>query len=630
MKKRILGGLLATCTMASLLAGCAGGEASTTEYLGTYDTEVTSLVPYYLPDTSGKKVIANTIDGLIETDSTGKYVPALAESWTHNDDYTVWTFTLRQGANWYDSEGEVVREVVAQDFVDGMRFVADHANTKSDISIVRNEIEGLADYYWNLVDFDDPEVTEKPADTREEIEASFDETVGVKALDTYTVEYTLTQPTPYFESYLLTELFLPNNKEFSDSLGEKFGTTEDNLLYCGAYYLNKWQRNKEFVMIKNEEYYDADKITVDTIILQSVGDASTVEMFKRGELTSTSIDGSQVEFYMNDEEWGEYVNLADKSSVNYWFSINFVSPNSEFDVFSDNLDFRKALYHALDRETFAELFNPYGAEEMLINTVTPNEVCLDENGKDYTEYEPLKSIKDEGSATYDPTLAKEYFDKAVLALTDGNGNITGATATEVDFGRQNPITTDAKLPLQIVYVHETETDDVALAQLVKLNIEEVFGKENVEVVLSPITGEKYNDVIAPGYYDLSYDSFSFKFADPVSQLERLVTDGAVNDGKYSDATFDALVEEASSLLTPSERYAKFAEAEAHLIENVYVIPWESGGGVYEMSRAVPFTAPRGGFGIVRFKYKGIELQAEPVSQIQYEEAYNALMEEINN
>ncbi len=629
MNKRILASILTIGALSSALVGCSQDTASTTEYLGTYSTEVTSLIPYYLPDVSGKTVIANTIDGLIETDQYGKYVPALAESWTHNEDYTVWTFTLRQGANWYDNESNVVREVTAQDFVDGMRFIADHANTRSDISIIRNEIVGLADYYWNLVDFDDPEVSEKPADTREEILASFDETVGVKAVDTYTVEYTLTQPTPYFESFLLTELFLPNNKEFSDGLGEKFGTTPENLLYCGAYYLDTWQRNKEFVLVKNEEYYDAEEITVDTIVLQSVGDASTVEMFKRGELTGTNIDGSQVAHYMEDPEWGQYVNLADKSSVNYWFSINFVSPNTEFDVFADNLDFRKAVYHAIDRETLAELFNPYGAEEMLINTVTPNEVCLDENGLDYTEYEPLKSIKELGSRTYDPELAMEYFSKAIDALTDGNGNINGATAGDVDFGRQNPLTTDAKLPLQIVYVHETESDDVAMAQLVKLNLEEVFGKENIEVVLSPITGEKYNDVIAPGYYDLSYDSFSFKFADPISQLERLVTDGAVNDGKYSDATFDGLVEEASSLLIPSERYAKFAEAEAYLIENVYVIPWESGGGVYEMSREVPFTTPRGGFGIVRFKYKGMELQAEPVTTAQYEEAYNTLMAELN-
>ena len=626
MKKKIVASIVLGSILVFTLSGCSQGTSSTTEYLGTYATEVTSLVPYYLPDTSGKKIIANTIDGLIETDRTGKYVGALAEKWSHNEDYTVWTFKLREDANWYDSEGEVVREVLAKDFVDGMRFVADHGNTKSDISIVRNEIVGLADYYWNLVDFDDPEVTEKSAATREEIENSFDETVGVKALDDYTVEYTLTHPTPYFESYLLTELFLPNNKEFSDNAGEKFGTTPEKLLYCGAYYLDTWQRNKEFVLVKNEEYYE---VTIDTIVLQNVEDANTVEMFKRGELTNTKVEGEQVEHYMNDEEWGQYVTLADKSSVNYWFSINFAGQNTEFDVFAENLDFRKALYHGLDRETLAELFNPYGAEDMLINSVTPNEVCLDENSKDYTEYEPLKTIKDAGASTYDPELAKAYFNKALETLTDGSGNITGATAEELEFGRQNPLTTDAKLPLQIIYVHETESDDVALAGLVKLNLEEVFGKENIEVVLSPITGEKYNDVIAPGYYDLSYDSFSFKYADPVSQLERLITDGAVNDGKYSDDTFDTLVEEASSLLIPSERYAKFAEAEAYLIDNAYVIPWESGGGVYEMSRAVPFTAPRGGFGIVRFKYKGMELQENPVTKEQYDEIYNNLISEIN-
>ena len=627
--------LLTALFLAASLAGCAVQNTSTTEYLGTYSTDVTTLVPFNLPDTTGKKVISNVMDGLIETDRFGTFVPSLAEKWEHNEDYSAWTFTLREGLQWFDNKGNVVAKLTAQDFVDGLRFVADHKKTKSDMSIIKGVIAGLADYYDMLVDFDDPNLpaSKKPEGPREALEAKFDETVGVKALDERTVQYTLTAPVPYFESFLVTEIFLPNHKEFSDNAGTKFGTAPDQLLYCGAYILTSWQRNKKFVLEKNADYYDAGKIHIDKLILQKITDSAvTVEMFKRGELTGTSLTGDQVEYYMNDKEWGKYVTLRDKSSVNYWFFVNFESVNTEFDAFVKNQDFRKALYHGLDRETIARLYNPYGAAEMLINTICPNEVCYDENGIDYTDYPALKEFKDLGAATYDPDLAREYFAKAVAAVTDGNGNINGASAEEVKMGRTFTFRTDAKLPLQMVYIHGASSDEVAMAQLIKMNLEEVFGKDNIEVVLSQFTGDKYNDVIAPGYFDLGYDNYSFKYADPLSQLDRLTTGGAVNDGHFSIAEFDRLVREADTKLVASERYELFSQAEALLIGGCYIIPWESGGGTYGMSREIPFTAPRGGFGLSRFKYKGMQLSDKPISAEEYaglEAEFNAELKKRN-
>ena len=87
---------LAMLLTVSCLSGCGSKSVNTAEYLGTYSTDVTSLIPFYLPDTTGKKVISNVIDGLIETDRFGAFVPSLAESWEHNDDYSVWTFHLRK------------------------------------------------------------------------------------------------------------------------------------------------------------------------------------------------------------------------------------------------------------------------------------------------------------------------------------------------------------------------------------------------------------------------------------------------------------------------------------------------------------------------------------------------------
>lgn len=605
-----------------MFSACQKQTIPTDVYYSTYMTDVTTLKQYDVPDTTGKKIIANVMDGLIENDRFGFYAPSLAESWTHNEDYTIWTFQIREGAYWVDHTGTKYAEVTAQDFVDGLRFVSDPRKTRADVSIIRDIVLGLNEYITNLRNYD-----AAPSGSREAVEATFDTLVGVKAVSRYVLEYQLAKPTPFFESFLVTEIFLPNHKAFSDAAGIRYGTAQEHLLYNGAYYLEKWQRNKEFVLVKNPHYYDQDKITINQVILQKVSDpAINIEMFKRGQLTSASLAGNQVDFYMNDPKWGPYVNLSDKSTVNYWFFPNFKSRNTEFNAFVHNENFRKALYHGIDRLLLAQLYNPYDAEEMLINTIIPNDVLFDETGKDYTDY--LRDIKDLGKNTFNPALARQYFNQAKETLVDAQGNIKGVSAQTIKMGSIAEVNIDGKLPLDLLYVHGTSTDEVQMAMLLKANLEEVFGTQNIHIVLAQYTNDKFGTVIQPGHYDLNYDSFSFKYADPLAQLGRLVTGGEVNDGGFSIPLFDELVQQAANTIRLSERYQLFSQAERLLIEGGYIIPWESGGGTYGMSREIPFTALRGGFGLSRFKYKGIILQSEPVTRTQFQALREAFLIEL--
>ena len=105
--------------------------------------------------------------------------PALAESYTVNDDFTVFTFTIRQGAVWSDSQGRVVGDVTADDFVAGMQHLLD----------TQGGLEGLA------AD-DGVKIVNAGAYINGEV-TDFAE-VGVKALDDYTVEYTLEEPCLWF------------------------------------------------------------------------------------------------------------------------------------------------------------------------------------------------------------------------------------------------------------------------------------------------------------------------------------------------------------------------------------------------------------------------------------------------
>jgi oligopeptide transport system substrate-binding protein len=576
-------------------------DAKLDTFTTTYYEEIPVLNPYNLTNTTEMKMTANTMDGLVENSNTGKYQPALAESWEVNDDYTVWTFKLKEGIMWVDYEGNATEyEVTADDFVEAMRYIADPVNTVTNVKIARDNIKGFYNYYWDIVDIMDG-VLEGDV---EEIYASFDETIGVKAIDQYTVQYELEQPTPYFLSMLVTELFLPMEKAFVDLVGDDYGLTPDTMLYNGAYYLSNWQRDKQIQLVKNEHYWDIDNVKIDNITMLKVADATTsLEMFKRNEIDSVSINSLQIQSLLGSEyEDNIYTDM--KSTVNYWFALNFESVNPEFDAFIDNPDFRKAIYHGLDRAVLQQVFDAYNPEYNLTNTVIPYGVVFDNNGKDYTDYDALKGYKMWGSDTYDPELARDYMQKAIDAIAP-DGNIPGVEAGTVNMAPITSFDIDGKLPITITFVDSMDADSIMLAELFELTMEETFGTDVVDVVLAQFANSKYDDVIVPGFFDICYDSFSFKYADPAAQLTRLVTDGSVNDGRYSDPTFDAMVEAALAENDLQTRYELFSEAESYYIDMVYTIPYKSAGGGYSMSRTDQFKTPYGGFGITRFKYKGM-------------------------
>ncbi len=120
-------------------------------------------------------------------------------------------------------------------------------------------------------------------------------------------------------------------------------------------------------------------------------------------------------------------------------------------------------------------------------------------------------------------------------------------------------------------------------------------------------------------FDMVDDSYSFRFGDPSANLGRLTTDGSLNEGGYDIPEFDKLVEEALNLTDIEARYEKFSEAEKYMLENVYLMPFMTGGGSYQMTKELPYQTPRGGFGLTRFKMKGSKIQGSPVTTEQYKE-----------
>lgn len=408
-------------------------------------------------------------------------------------------------------------------------------------------------------------------------------------------------------------LLLPVEYDYATSLGEDFAIDNEHMLYCGAYYISEFQRDKAITLTKNPLYWDLGQVTVDTVEYQMVPDGTTsLEMFKRGEIDSTSVESEEF-LSMKGSEWEDNLIPTERSLSTNYLWLAFQSANPEWNTFINNANFRKALQYSLDRVAIASLRDPVSPERVVRNTVNAEDCIYDDSGKEYTDYEPLKTIKE--TDYNNAELARSYMETAVAELCDDQGNILGVNAGTVDYLPVGTYEVDGKLPVTIIYVGTDDEDEIVMAQLMEAMIEEALGSDYVDFVPVCFSGWTYGTVADPLNYDIYFDSLSTGYADPSGILSRLTSDGAENMGQYEVPEYDAMVEEAEKAATFEERLQKFAEAEAWLVDNGYAMPFISSLRGYYMTNCVPYTSPLTLYG--NSKYKGTLVMEEPLTAEEY-------------
>ena len=272
-----------------------------------YSTEASSLSSLGGNGTAGDwKAISNVVEGLLGEDSYGHRTYALADSFTISEDQTVYTFHIREGLYWVDYTGKQVAELTAEDFVTSAKFICDPANAS-----------GNAYYYADTI-----KGAKEVLDTESGV-TGFDENVGFKALDKYTLELTLVAPIPYFTDYCGS--FIPVPTEFYNEMGEMYGTDAESTLYIGAYYVSDWEPQFQRVYTKNPYYFDADKVYIDKVVMTYNAEASTLapEMFKRGEVDMADIGTDILDAWKQDDATKDIVlpALPDNTYM-YYYSFN--------------------------------------------------------------------------------------------------------------------------------------------------------------------------------------------------------------------------------------------------------------------------------------------------------------------
>ena len=218
------------------------------------------------------------LGGLVALDANGQPVPDLAESWDISDDGTVYTFHIRQDANWSDGT-----PVTAQDFVYGWQRL-DSGDLASEYAFLLETI-----CVKNAKDVFDGKLAP--------------EELGVKAIDDKTFEVTLTQPVGFFLGLMAFPSFFPLNQAFFEAHEATYAQSIDDILYCGPYVFSEWVENSEYTFTKNPNYWNAANYDdyADEVVFKFISESQSAALsYQQGELDVVTLTGDLVDQYKSE------------------------------------------------------------------------------------------------------------------------------------------------------------------------------------------------------------------------------------------------------------------------------------------------------------------------------------------
>ena len=622
-------GVLTACSSSSKTSGKTynyvyGSDPATLDYLATNKKNMTTAV-------------SNGVDGLFENDQYGNLKPSVAEDWSVSQDGLTYTYKIRKGLKWYTSDGEEYANVTAEDFVTGLKHAAD-TNSEA-IYLLQNSVKGLNDYLSGAnKDFSN---------------------VGIKAVDDYTLQYTLSQPEPYWNSKLTYSVTWPVNGDFLKSKGKDFGKSTDptSILYNGPYLLKALTTKSSIEFTKNENYWDKDHVYFDNIKL-TYDDGSDQESLERNftdgvynlaRLFPTSSNYSKVEkqykdniFYTQPGSAVEGVGInIDRQTYGHTSKENDQQKTSTKTALL-NKDFRQSLGFAIDRTNYAAQLNGKEGGSTAVRNIFVKPDFVQADGKDFGTMvmDQLPAYGDEWSGVnladsqdglYNPEKAKAEFAKAKEALQAE--------------GVQFPIHLD-------VPVNQSSKITVNQVQSIKQSVESALGKDNVVLDIHQLSADDFNNITysasnaAAEDWDLSVGvAWDPDYLDPSTYLDVLKTTSSENtksfmgyDDPNSQAVqkvglkeYDQLVDDASKETTDLKaRYEKYAKAQAWLTDSALYLPTTTyNGAAAVISRIKPFSgayAQAGDKGS-SYYFKYLKSQDDIVTKKQYDSAYKDWLKE---
>ena len=534
--------------------------------------------------------LTNLVDGLLEVDTKGKLVPAIAKEWGTEDGGLTWTFKLREGVKWVDVNGQEKADCNAQDFATGLEWVLNfHKNDSTNTSMPLEMIKGAKEYYEYTKTLSAEEAYALNAGEG----SKFREMVGFETPDDYTVVYHCLAPKPYFDSLGTYNCLYPAPQALIDEMGvENYkAINNETMWYNGCYTMTSYLQGNEKIFTKNPLYWDTEAKLFDTVTYKMVesGDIS-FQLYESGEVDYVALGEARINTIANnpDDPLYQYMIPDVPSKHSYQFHFNYNknkedgTPDTNWNNAIANEAFRKTWYHGLDLTNYFKRTNAIDPMVCENNFYTMKGLCYTSDGTDYVELvrKELGLAEENGETPVriDAEKTAEYKKQAMEELS-----ALGVTfPVEVDY--------------YIIASNQTALDSATvLKQCFSDGLGDDFVKLNIKTYIKSLRQE----VLNPHLQSFVLNGWGADYGDPQNFLgqELYGYDNADYSANYSfinEVTaeteanqqlintykeYTKMVEEADEITDDLDaRYVAYAKAEAYMLDHVLVLPCNYGIG----------------------------------------------------
>lgn len=448
-------------------------------------SEPASLDPHLVQDTVGGAIVVDLFEGLTRSGPDGDTEPALARSWSSSDDNLTWTFRLREDGRWSDGN-----PVTAHDFVYGWRRAVDPDVGSNYAYYI--ESAGVENAGEIIVGEKSPE------------------TLGVRALDDFTFEVSLSEPITYLPDMTVHYTMFPAPAQAIEAHGRDW-TKPGHMVSNGAYQLDSWHLGEKLVAARNPDYRENDRTIIDRVVYLPIESSSAeLQRYASGELHMTSTVPVSQMTRLKRERPDELVMAP--SIATYMYAFNVERPPF------DDVRVRRALTYAIDRNVIVNYITRGG--QMPAFSLTPPYV----SGFDFRQPEYGTWTQPERDEA-----AREALERA--GYTEDN-------------------------PLEFELLYNTDESHKALAIVVSQMWKEKLG---AKVTISNLEWKTFLSEKQAGNYEMARFGWKGDYNEASTFLTLLTSDSGNNDGGWSNPRYDQLLRDARSSEDPNPYYVQAEE-----------------------------------------------------------------------
>ena len=550
--------------------------------------ELESWNMLYTQKAEDANVVTNLWDGLLSFDCYGKVVPAIASSWEHNEDATVWTFHLRDDVDWVDCNGEVKAHLTSKDFLVGFEWVMNAIkNEANNTSMPNDTIVGAYEYY---------ELTKEAGDAAADMtyEDMLAAGVGIEAPDDYTLVFTCPSACPYFVTVAAYNSFYPVAPALIEELGVDGFRSCDNttMWYNGPYVVEEYIQGNTKSYIPNPNYYDAANVSrFERFTVTMISDGSiSLQLYQNRELDEVDLGESNITTIQSDpsNEYNQQLCEKRAKKFSYCFIFNYDkkntdgTPDENWNKAIANKAFRQCFSKGMVLNKFFARYNPINPLKCENDFFTMKGLCYTSDGTDYTNL-VAKEMGLDGEA---------YDGKTMKRLRANNGDITELKKQAMEELSAIGVT----FPVHCsYYILAGSTSALDSATVLKQCFTDSFGDDFIVLDINTFVSSTMKEVVAPKLQSFVHMGWGADFGDPINFLTQIIVHddnayyscnmtniaGIVNNGPASYQKdlvaayekFTDLVNEGRAIVDDTDaRYAAFAKAEAYFLDENLIFP----------------------------------------------------------